>query len=276
MQVTYVNGVLAFAFSPIGSLTLAVIMLLLGSFLRKKITFFERYCLPSPVIGGVIFATLNLIFHQTGLVNITLNNSYQNDFQFMFFTIVGFSASLAMLKAGGPKLIRYFLLTGILIMLQGIVGVFVAGLVNVPRVLGIVCGPASLCGGHGSVGAYGQMLEEMGYSGTMVTGMAAATFGLITGGLFGGPLCDRLIRKNNLTNPNKGANLSAGKMTYPKSETTIVNTVSAQTILVHIAIICSFMTLGNYLGVTVGSAFNISLPGFVGPMFIAFIVRNLN
>ena len=132
---------------------------------------------------------------------IKLDTTYQNDMQFMFFTIVGFGASYTLMKKGGVKLVTYFILTGALICIQGIVGVFATRLVGIHDIYGIVCGPASLAGGHGSVAAYGLMLEDMGHQGALVAGMASATFGLITGSLFGGPLCDRLIRKHRLTYP---------------------------------------------------------------------------
>lgn len=277
MQIAITNGALSLTFSAFGTVTVAVLVLLLGGWVKKKVPFCQKYCLPAPVIGGVIFALVNLILHQTGIVSITLATAYQNDFQFMFFTIVGFGASIALLKRGGGKLIKYFLLVGLLIVGQSVVGVFASDLAHVPRIFGILCGPASLAGGHGSVAAYGQMLEDMGYTGSLVVGMAAATFGLITGSLFGGPLADRLIRKNNLKNTDLESKLS--DVQNEAAEITSSGTsksVNVQSIFVHIAVIGIFMTLGNYLGNILGSLTGVSLPGFVGPMIIAFIARNLN
>lgn len=285
MSISMSEGILSLVFSEMGTVTLAVLVLLLGNYIKSRIYFFEKYCIPAPVIGGIIFSVLNLIFHQSNLVSITLTKTYQDDFMFMFFTIVGFGASIALLKEGGPKLIKYFVLTGVLISLQGIFGILSASLAGVDQMLGIIAGPASLAGGHGSVAAYGQMLEDIGHTGVMVTGMAAATFGLIGGSIFGGPLCERLVQKHNLKSTSKDG-LENDVTTIDttknkKKKVTIRHNVDTGEVLLnelfkHIAIIGLFMTLGNYLGTILGNLLSISLPGFVGPMLIAFTVRNLN
>lgn len=282
MSFGFEDSTFGITFSAFGTVTLAVFVLLLGVLIKKRWKFAQKYCIPTPVIGGIVFAVFNLICHATGLIHLTLNTAYQNDFQFMFFTIVGFGASIGLLKKGGKKLIIYFIMVGVLICTQSVIGVFGAKLTGLHPVFGIVCGPAPLCGGHGSVAAYAQMLEDMGYDGTMVTGMAAATFGLVIGSFFGGPLGERLIRKNKLTTP---VGLTA-EQALKDSEEAAGNEQSApvtsNSIFAHIALIGGFMVVGGVVGTYLSKGLgaitggSITLPGFCGPMIVAFIVRNIN
>lgn len=277
MDISIVDNTFSLALGPFGTVTLAVLVLLFGNFVKKRINFLERYCLPAPVIGGVIFSLVNLILNQTGLLDINLTSIYQNDFQFMFFTIVGFGASVSLLKVGGSKLVKYFFATGFLIVFQNIFGLLAAKFVGVSSAVGLIASGIPLAGGHGSVAAYGQMLEDMGHSGILVAGMSAATFGLIVGSILGGPISNRLITKNNL----KRMDIDNSSSDIKQEVSSIINgdskkPINVHAIIFHIGLIGVFMTLGNYFGNTVAKLMDISLPGFVGPMFLAFIVRNTN
>lgn len=268
MSFDIADGVSIVTFNALGTVTLALLMLLLGSKLKNYIIFLRTYCIPAPVIGGTLFALVNLLFHETNILAIELTSTYQTDMQNIFFTVVGFGISMSLLKKGGSRLVKYFILTAVLIISQGAVGVVMSKMVGLHPVFGIVCGPAALAGGHGNVAAYGQLLEDMGYTGTMVTGMAAACFGLITGSYFGGPLARNIIKRYQLQNPNQ--------YVEKEEERIIGKTFTVQEVFVHIAIIGAFMTLGSYLGKIIASALGISIPSFTGAMLLAFIVRNLN
>lgn len=284
MSFQVLGGNLGFTFSAFGTVVLAVLMLLLGSAIKRRSGFCQRYCIPAPVIGGVFFALANLLFHVTGCISITLDNTYQNDMQFMFFTIVGFGASFRLLRRGGKKLVVYFLLTGLLIILQAGVGILGATITGISPIYGIICGPAPLAGGHGSVAAYGEMLEGLGHSGAMVAGMAAATFGLIAGSFLGGPICERLVRRDKLQTPGPGGATQAQHTAIEPDETeqAPTNEVSVQSMFFHLALIGGFMVIGGIVGTYLGKGLsaltggNISLPGFCGPMLVAFLVCNLN
>lgn len=281
MSIGIENGAFGINFSAFGTVVLAVFVLLLGVAIKKKWKFAQIYCIPTPVIGGVIFAVLNLLCHVSGAVSIGLDTAYQNDFQYMFFTIVGFGASISLLKKGGSKLLIYFVMVGVIIVLQSAIGVSMAKLVGLPAVFGIVCGPAPLAGGHGSVAAYAQMLEDLGYDGAMVAGMAAATYGLIVGSFFGGPLGERLIRKNHLKTP-VGLTVESALKEEDAAVEAASEKVTADLIFKHIALIGGFMVLGSLLGTYLSKGLAaltgnaISLPGFCGPMIVAFVFRNIN
>ena len=42
------------------TLAAAVLVLMLGKFLRERVRLLERFCIPAPVIGGVLFALIAL------------------------------------------------------------------------------------------------------------------------------------------------------------------------------------------------------------------------
>lgn len=299
------EGNLQLEFTAFGTVIIAVLLLLLGYQIKKRVKFCQKYCLPAPVIGGALFAFANLMFHLTGRFSIGLDSSYQNDMQFMFFTIVGFGASFTLLKKGGKKLILYFLLTGALILLQTFLSIVGANITGIPKVYGLLCGPIPLAGGHGSVAAYGEMIENLGYDGGIVVGMAAATFGLIIGSFFGGPLCARLVRKYHLQPvsdiqggaasgiaDNKLTTKAGGQIDEACPAGThlpdrdkdggAAGEVTVQAIFKHLALIGGFMVIGGVLGTYLGKGLSgltggsISLPGFCGPMLAAFLVRNVN
>lgn len=285
MSFQLINGSLNLQFGAFGTVILAVLTLLLGNAVKKHSGFCRKYCIPSPVIGGVLFALLHLLFYLTGMLELNLDTAYQNDMQYMFFTIVGFGASFSLLKKGGKKLILYFILTGILILLEACIGILGAKITGISAIYGIICGPAPLAGGHGSVAAYGEMLEGAGYQGAMVTGMAAATFGLIAGSFFGGPLCSRLIRRNKLKTPSTAVQTKASVSLSENAsgDASSANTeITMHSVFTHLALIGSFIVLGgilgNHLSIGLGTLTGgkISLPGFCGPMLVAFVVRNVN
>lgn len=145
----------------------------------------------------------------------------------------------------------------ILAILQGVVGVLIAKLIGAKAWLSLICGPAALSGGHGNAAAYSGILEEMGYSGATVVGMAAATFGLVTGGFFGGPLAKMLIKKHNLvkkTNEAEDAMFDALNKEHSlvKTPVTIIN------IIKHLALLLTFLIIGLYMQSLIKTYFNIS------------------
>ena len=148
------EGVFTINLTAITTVALALLMLLLGQAIKKRVKFFQKYCIPAPVIGGVIFAVVHLVMYQTGIVNINMDTSYQTDMQNLFFTCVGFGITFSLAKKGGSRLIKYFIMAALLAVIQGGVGVGVAKLVHAEEWLGLMCGPAALSGGHGNAAAY--------------------------------------------------------------------------------------------------------------------------
>lgn len=270
MKYMLVNGLPTLVFDSLATIALALVMLLFGQWLKKHIAFLSNYCIPAPVIGGVIFAAINLALYSSGFINIGVSPTYQTDMQNMFFTCVGFGISLTLLTKGGRRLINYFILTSILIFLQAGASVSGALLTGLDPALAVLCGPAALAGGHGNAAAYGGMLEDMGHHGAVAIGMAAATFGLITGSFFGGPMAKKLISKYNLKRSATDDAISLD-----------INQESAEgysliKLIAHIALICILVTAGDLIQNGIYSAFDIKIPAFAGAALLASIIRNVN
>ncbi len=267
------EGIFTINLSAIATVAVALLMLLLGQSIKHRVEFFRKYCIPAPVIGGVIFAFLNLLLHQTNLVNIVMDSSYQGDMQNLFFTCVGFGITFSLAKKGGSRLVKYFIMAAILAVLQGAVGVVTAKAVGAEEWLGLMCGPAALSGGHGNAAAYGSILDGMGHSASVV-GMAAATFGLVSGGFFGGPLAERLIRKNNLVkNSNAEEDALADHFADQKVENGLITT---HEIFKHVALLATLLGLGIMIKFGFKQLWNISIPDYAGSALLACIVANIN
>lgn len=180
------------------TLALAVLVLLLGSFLKKKINFLERFCIPSPVIGGLLFAIMTCICYSTHIAEFSFDDTLREVCMVFFFTSVGFQANLKVLKSGGKSLIVFLALVISLIVLQNLTAVGLSKLLDLDPLIGMCTGSIPMVGGHGTAGAFGPVLEDFNIAGATTICTAAATFGLIFGSLIGGPLGKRLIEKKKL------------------------------------------------------------------------------
>ena len=177
---------------------LAVVILIIGRLLRRKVKFFETYCIPSPVIGGFLFAIINLILRQMNLVIFEFDNTLQSFFMTLFFTSIGFNASWRLLKVGGRKVIMFLIVAIILVVLQNIVAVGIGYATGIDPLIALLTGSTAMTGGHGTAAAMAPIIEELGHTGAKSVAIAAATFGLIAGSSLGGPLANRLINGKKL------------------------------------------------------------------------------
>lgn len=182
------------------TLAVAVLVLLLGNYLKKKIYFLQKFCIPAPVIGGLIFAIMTCICYVTGIAEFSFDDTLREVCMVFFFTSVGFQANLKVLKSGGKSLIVFLGLVIALIIIQNLTAVGLAKLLNLNPLIGMCTGSIPMVGGHGTAGAFGPVLEDLNIKGATTICTAAATFGLIFGSLIGGPLGKRLIEKHSLLN----------------------------------------------------------------------------
>ena len=182
------------------TLAVAVLVLLLGNYLKKKIYFLQKFCIPAPVIGGLIFAIMTCICYVTGIAEFSFDDTLREVCMVFFFTSVGFQANLKVLKSGGKSLIVFLGLVIALIILQNLTAGGLAKLLNLNPLIGMCTGSIPMVGGHGTAGAFGPVLEDLNIKGATTICTAAATFGLIFGSLIGGPLGKRLIEKHSLLN----------------------------------------------------------------------------
>lgn len=180
------------------TLAAAVLVLMLGAYLKSKIHFLEQFCIPAPVVGGLLFAIFTCICYVTGIAEFSFDDILREVCMVFFFTSVGFQANLKVLKSGGKSLVIFLGLVILLIVSQNLVAVGMSKLLGLSPLIGMCTGSIPMVGGHGTAGAFGPVLEDFNIDGATTICTAAATFGLICGSLIGGPLGKRLIEKKNL------------------------------------------------------------------------------
>ena len=178
---------------------IGALALMIGMVLTRKVNFLQKFCVPSPVTGGLIFSLLTLALYAWFNIEVAFDRTLQDVFMVAFFTCVGYQCNLRVLKKGGKLLGLMLLLLVLMIALQNLMPMGITRLMHVDPLLGIAAGSVSMTGGHGTAGGFAGILEQMGLNGAATIGMAAATFGLIAGSMVGGPLANRIIR-TKLTN----------------------------------------------------------------------------
>ena len=249
------------------TLAVAVLVLLLGNYLKKKIYFLQKFCIPAPVIGGLIFAIMTCICYVTGIAEFSFDDTLREVCMVFFFTSVGFQANLKVLKSGGKSLIVFLGLVIVLIILQNLTAVGLAKLLNLNPLIGMCTGSIPMVGGHGTAGAFGPVLEDLNIKGATTICTAAATFGLIFGSLIGGPLGKRLIEKHSLLNTAANEDDSLLVEEEIKHERhSMYPAASFQLILA--------MGIGTVLSKLL-SLTGMTFPIYIGAMIAAAIIRNV-
>lgn len=178
------------------SLTLffAVVFAFLGKWINFKVSIFRKYCIPSAVVGGLVACITVLVLRQAGIVGFTFDTGFQDLFMDLFFTASGFAASILIMKKSGKMILIFTVLASILAFLQNVLSVGLGTKLGLDPMIALMTGSIPLTGGHG----YSAAFAPANYPGALSVAIAAATFGLVTGSLMGGPLSDLLIRKHNL------------------------------------------------------------------------------
>lgn len=250
------------------TLAVAVLVLLLGNYLKKKIYFLQKFCIPAPVIGGLIFAIMTCICYVTGIAEFSFYDTLREVCMVFFFTSVGFQANLKVLKSGGKSLIVFLGLVIVLIILQNLTAVGLAKLLNLNPLIGMCTGSIPMVGGHGTAGAFGPVLEDLNIKGATTICTAAATFGLIFGSLIGGPLGKRLIEKHSLLNTaaNEDDSLLVEDEKKHERHTNMYADAVFQLILA-IGVGTIFTMLLTKTGLT--------FPIYIGAMLAAALMRNI-
>lgn len=173
---------------------IGALALLVGMTLTRKVSFLQKFCIPSPVSGGIIFSLLTLALYTWFHIEVSFDKTLMDVFMLAFFTCVGFQSDLKVLKQGGKLLVIMISLLIVMIAIQNLIPMGITRLMDVDPLVGMAAGSISMTGGHGTAGGFASVLEGMGLNGAGTIGMAAATFGLIAGSMLGGPLAEKIIR----------------------------------------------------------------------------------
>jgi len=278
---------------------LAIPVLLLGELLVRRTPLLARFNLPAPVVGGLLVSTLVLLGNLTGCFVASFETSVSAQwwtwlvspepewirapsknvnlpFLVAFFTCIGLNASWSLVKQGSLQVLVFLGLAGLLAVFQNLIGVGLAKLLGVSPLLGLVCGSVTMTGGHGTALGFAGELEKAGLPAAGVVGVAAATFGLVAGGLLGGPLGGSLIRKHRL-NPTASAqtHLESGQ----SAQAGILHDLRAlagfrKSFLVHLLLLLAVIKLGAWVSYLIQLT-PITFPVYMGAMLLGVAVRNL-
>ena len=248
----------------IQTLGLAVCVYMLGRWIKNRVALFQKYFIPAPVIGGLICSILIFIGKITGLFTVEMTGTLQDFFMNIFFTGTGFTCSLAVLKKSGKLGAKLAVGAVLFLVVQNLVGVSLAGIFGLNKLLGVAMGSISMSGGVGSGASFGPTLEALGAEGGTTIGVAAATFGLLLGSLTGGPVAERLIKKHGLKSTGEAA----------AKEKAEVHALNEKTFFDSVLLMLLAAFIGSYISKLL-SMTGLNFPYYVGLLFGGALVRNI-
>ncbi len=263
------------------TLIAATLVLLLGKWLVNKIRFLRDFNIPEPVAGGLIAALLLFVLHQMYGVSFKFEKPLQDAFMLIFFTSIGLSADFSRLRAGGMPLVIFIAIVGVFIVIQNSVGVGLATLLGLDPLIGLMTGSVTLTGGHGTAGAWGPIFEkEHGVVGATGLGIAAATFGLVFGGLIGGPVARRLINRQGrkpVAHSDKNENVVDNNTDDMFEKAERPRLITAESAIETLAMFAASISFGQIMD-SIDSVYFpawLNLPKFVWCLFGGVILRNI-
>lgn len=266
-------------FDLIQTLGMAVVIFILGRFIKSKVRAFQTYFIPSPVIGGLIFSILGYVAFIYGGIELKMNNVLPDFFMNIFFTCVGFTVSFKIIRKSGKQGTILAGVAVLFLIIQNLVGVSLSSFFGINKLLGIAMGSISMSGGVGSGAAFGPTLEGFGAEGGTTVGVAAATFGLLMGSLVGGPVAKRLIVKYNLkSDVDKKNNVPEEKSIASEANALAIekkSMVSEANVLNTVLVIALAAAGGTIISYLLGLT-GLTFPYYVGCLFGGTIARNIS
>lgn len=263
--------------NSVESFLLAIFVLLLGHFINTKVPFLSKYQIPEPIVGGLIVAVISTILHFNH-ITLEFDLPLEHTLMLLFFTTVGLSASYTQLLKGGKKVFIFLAVASIYIIIQNAVGVTLAELLGLNPLLGLVAGSITLSGGHGTGAAWASTFQNNYGLNTLEFAMAAATFGLIVGGIIGGPVAQRRIQKHNLESEygagDKHHDSFPDVVTYnDREEDRVCAYRVVETLFVMLVCVVGAIYIEKWV-----AALNIGwlkIPDFVYALFLGVIITNI-
>lgn len=257
-------------------LAISIVVLFVGMYLNNKIRFLAENFIPPAVTGGLLCAVVVLMLRQWPGWEFDFDMQLRDLLLLVFFSTVGLSVKLETLKTGGRTLPLLVAAAGVFLVLQNVVGVSIATLLDANPVYGLMAGSVSFAGGHGTAIAWGNEFEASGLTNASSIGLAFATFGLVAGGLVGGPVARRLIDRFSVTTNKKGA--APQREFYDgqadQFDETLANDDWLLTVMRTLLLLALCVSLGEFVNVFI-SARGITLPGFLTAMFVGIFLSNM-
>lgn len=252
------------------TLAVAALVLVVGRRVIRRVGFLQKYSIPEPVVGGLIAALAVTGLHFAG-IRIGFDTALQPGLMLAFFATIGLGADARMLmRGGGPLLLFTACVVGMLVV-ENLVGIGAAKAMGVDPLIGLIAGSVTMAGGHGTGAAWGQRFaESFGMTEAPALALASATFGLIMGGVIGGPVAMRLVRRLQAQGKPLGVSTEEA-LTHDAAET--LEPFTAERLTVTILLIATCVAAGSWLSeLTQNPVF--SLPTFVWTLFVGAVLRN--
>ena len=259
------------------------LILFAGYGIRRVVPVLSRYNIPAPVVGGLLVALLITLLRARGVTLLTFDTGLQTPLMIAFFTSIGFGASVALLRVGGPAVLLFFLASTVMAMVQNVIGAGVALGLGQPPLLGVLAGSVTLTGGPATGLAFAPLFEQAGIQGAATFAVAAAMVGIVSGGIIGAPVGTRLIvRLGRRATPKSAprfvpvaANIAEDQLADAPTKAPPGEDVEAYGLLKAIVLILGAMWAGSWLTVWFGSM-GFTLPSYIGAMLVAAALRNFD
>lgn len=278
MGVDVVNNISVINISNIQAVALAICTYFFGVWVKKKVPFFDKYSIPSPVVGGMSFAFVLSCLQYFDIAKFNFDSSLQTLLMLAFFTTIGLVASLKIVTQGGKLLLGFLIAVTVLSFLQNFLGMGLADLMGLDIHYGILAGSVSMMGGLGTSAAFGPYFESTyNIQGATAVAITAATFGMAAALVVGAPFGDWLIHKYKIKTPKEVEQPEPPLHIPSDLEADIVSTHHKPAFTSELMKATSIVVICMALGIFVSNFLNnfITLPGYIGSMIVAAIVRNI-
>ena len=249
-------------------LIVGILVWFLGNYITGRVHFLKSNNIPPAVTGGLICSLIVALIYVLADLQIVFDMHIRDLMLLVFFTTIGLSAKVTLLRAGGRALVLLLLIASVFLVVQNVTGVLLISMIGSHPAYGLFGGSVSFAGGYGTAIAWGNIAEEAGLVSAREIGIAFATFGLIAGGLLGGPIGERLIRKNKLARENDPASA-----TTKANEELLVSPISTGGILATLLMLAVCVELGDLVNRLLFSR-GVTLPGFLTAMMCGIIITN--
>jgi len=259
----------------------AGLILFFGYGVRNLIPPLARVNIPAPVCGGLPLAGLLAVLHAYGYQPLTFTTTLQVPLQNMFFASIGFGASFALLRRGGPLVLGFFLIALVVAALQNVVGSSVAWLLGQHPLMGVLAGSVTLTGGPATGLAFAPLFEQAGVPGAATLAVAAAMAGIVAGGVMGGPIGTYLVERRAVgitpALPAAGtlANLAENQIPDAPVSSPAGEDVESYVLLKHVVVLLVTVGVGIWVSAWL-TGLGLTLPAYIGAMLVAAVFRNVD
>ena len=254
-----------------GTVAVAALVLLVGRGIIARVAFLRNYAIPEPVVGGLVAALAIASLHAVG-VRVSFDTSMQPGLMLAFFATIGLGADAHALAKGGLPLVMFTLCVVGMLFMENVIGIGAATAMGIDPVIGLIAGSVTMAGGHGTGAAWGQrFVEAFGVTEAPAVGLATATFGLVMGGIIGGPVAMRLIRRLQARGVPLGV---SGAAALPHDEAEATGPFTAERLTTTVLLIAASAAAGTALAPWTENP-TFTLPAFVWTLLVGAALRNV-